>query len=141
MMTVGNGETVDNQAQPELLPPTSSYLQRLPLQEENFGCSSPLYLSAVPNTGSSTMTGPLLYQWPPKIYGPWETAQPKQPMALPSLPKTRSGTPSELEQVSRKVMTDKDRDRVRAYADEHPLATHQKIAGTWNSEIDIGELC
>lgn len=130
MKAVGDGEMVDNQAQPELLPPTFSCLhQRLPLQEGNSGYTPPLYLSAVPNTGSGTTTGPLLYQWPPKIYGPWETSQPKQPMTLPSLPKTNPGTPSELEQVSRKVVTDKDRDRMRAYADEHPLATQQKIAG------------
>jgi hypothetical protein len=142
MMTVGNGEMIDNQAQTELLPPTSSYLrQRLSLQKGNFGYSSPLYLSAVPNTESGTMIKPLLYQWPSKICSLRENAQQMQPMPLPSLPKTTSAIPSEPKRASPKVMTDKHRDRMRAYADQHPLATQQNIAGAWTSEIDIGELC
>jgi hypothetical protein len=110
MMTVGNGEMIDNQAQTELLPPTSSYLrQRLSLQKGNFGYSSPLYLSAVPNTESGTMIKPLLYQWPSKICSPRENAQQMQPTGIDPkklLHPPRSRSPGSLKVQQHKVMAD-----------------------------------
>jgi hypothetical protein len=75
------------------------------------------------------MIEPLLSQW-----------LPTQPKTLPHPPETIPTTSSEPEGVSCKAMTDEDRERPCAYADEHYEASERKIVGSWTSDIHIEPL-
>jgi hypothetical protein len=88
-----------------------------------------------------TMTDPSSSQWLPDVYGRQELVQPMQAMQAATVPypfEEGSARSSTSEWVSHKIMTDETRDRLRAYANEHPKVTRQQVAGWSSFETRVG---
>lgn len=87
------------------------------------------------------MTDPSSYQWLPDVYGQQELVQPMQAIQAATVPylfEEGSARSSTSEGVSHKIISDETRDRLRAYASEHPKATRQQVAGWSSFETRVG---